>query len=198
MLSKDYQDFISSCFPKSYGEAHNGLNIHALFNLKGNELAEAEKIILERIKDKGGNAIDAAGYLQLQSAKRLLEDEFVKLIQVHDKYSTRIVKVAWALYQIEKYDKSLDVIIEFLEDIKEDNKFPFLGLETFSYLISFGDDPMAISYLEKCLDVEKYDYYAMCALVSIERGNRLPFFEDNFFLISDLAKKRLAEYKERY
>src|SRR3972149_6133024 len=77
MPSKDYQDFVSSCFPASWGADHDGLNFDALLRLSGNELSEAEKLILQAIRKPGhsNNSIEAAGYLRLQAASKLLKKE---------------------------------------------------------------------------------------------------------------------------
>ena len=68
MSSKDFQDFLSSCFPKDMGKTMMVCNHDVLLRLTGDELLQAEKLILKGISKTWGTnrTIEAAGYLRLQ------------------------------------------------------------------------------------------------------------------------------------
>lgn len=208
MPSQDFQDFVRSCFPKTYGDWHDGLNFHALLKLHGDELLEAEKLILKGIPKtwSTNHTIEAAGYLRLQSASEILKREikvtrikrFIKLLFLfllypiwREHYHERLAVIAWALYQIEKYPKSLDIIINELEDSKNQEFFSFTVL-AFRYLISFGDEPKTIEFLNKCTKHKNFSFSAFYALEAIQDGNRLPFNGD----YSQKASKKLLALQE--
>jgi hypothetical protein len=207
MSSKDFQDFLSSCFPKTWGEDHDGLNYSALLRLTGDELLQAEKLILKGISKTWGTnrTIEAAGYLQLQSASKLLKKELtvtemkrvaafllvLPLVFWHEYYQERIVTLAWSLYQIEKYPKSLAIIVDELEKTKG-KQFYYLQTYAFNFLISFGDEEAALAYLNKCLSYKNFSYNAMYTFESIKDGLRMPFHE-KYSEINERAKKRLEK-----
>lgn len=207
MSSKNFQDFLSSCFPKTWGEDHDGLNCDALLKLAGDELLQAEKLILKNISKTWGTnrAIEAAGYLRLQSASRLLKKELViteikrlaaslfivPLVFWHEYYQERMVTLAWSLYQIEKYPRSLAIIVDELEKTKG-KQFYYLQTYAFNFLISFGDEEAALAYLNKCLSCKNLSYNAMYTLESIKDGLRMPFHE-KYLEVNERAKKRLEE-----
>ena len=193
MSSKDFQDFVRTCFPKTYGEWHDGLDYDALIRLTGNERIEAEKLILANIPKPGhgNNSIEAAGYLRLQSASELLKKEIIRtqvkrwleaiflfllFLFRHEYYLERLVKLAWALYQIEKYPKSLQVIISELEKpVLTKNPPSFSQMCALRTLISFGDEPDAIEYLNTNIKRGRFVFDSLYALEAIKDGSRLPF-----------------------
>jgi len=205
MSSKDFQDFLSSCFPKTWGEDHDGLNYNALLRLTGDELLQAEKLILKGVSKTWGTnrTIEAAGCLRLQSASKLLKKEllvtkikravaFLFILPIllwHEYYQERIVTIAWSLYQIEKYPKSLGIIISELEKTKR-KQFFYLQTSAFNFLISFGDEEKAVAYLNKSVRNKGFSFNALYALEAIKDGIRLPF-HGNYFDISERAKKKL-------
>jgi tetratricopeptide (TPR) repeat protein len=196
MPSKDFEEFLWSCFPKTFGEAHEGLHEGALLRLQGDERIEAERLILAGIGKtwNSNNTIEAAGYLRLQSASKLLKqelrkaqiDRFIESIILfpfyffrYENYYERIVKLAWSLYQIEKYPKSLNIIISILESPRlRRQKYSFTQMIGFLYLISFGDEPDAIRFLNKCVHTRNFARDALYALESIKDGQRLPWHSE--------------------
>jgi hypothetical protein len=211
MPSKDFQDFTTSCFPKTWGEDHDGLNHDALLRLVGNELSEAEKLILNGISRTWGTnrTIEAAGFLRLHSASKLLRKELVRtqikgmlaslfilpFLIWGEYYQERIVTVAWSLYQIEKYPKSLAIIIGEIEKSKRKQSYYF-RIYAFNFLISFGDEHEAVTYLKKLLSNKQFSYDAMYALESIKDGLRLPF-HGKYSEMYERAKKRLDQLNNK-
>jgi hypothetical protein len=210
MNSKDYQDFVSSCFPKTYGQWHDGLNVNALFRLAGVELLEAEKLILSNIRrpSHSNNSIEAAGYLRLRSASELLKRELratqVKrvleaillsplFVMRRDYYHGRIVKIAWALYRIEEYPNSLSYIISEIRSSKRSFKMAsFFQTYAFRALISFGHEPEAVKFLGECLHNPKFAFNAMYALESIRAG-----FDLGFLIPMEASIKIYEEVKRK-
>ena len=193
MSSKDFQDFVRTCFPKTFGEWHDGLDYGALLRLTGDERLEAEKMILVNIPKSvhSNNSIEAAGYLRLQSASELLKKEikrtrikrwleaiflFLLFLLRHEYYKERLVKIAWALYRIEKYPKSLHLIVSEIKNPSFPGHSPsFFYIYALQALTSFGDEPAAVEYLKSNIERGKFIFESMCVLESIKAGNRLPF-----------------------
>ena len=186
MPSKDFQDFVSSCFPTNFGEWHDGLNNSALLKLTGDERIEAERMILNGIRPtwRSNNAIEAAGYLRLRSASALLKREiantrikrFLEIVILfplyiisYEYFHERIAKLAWSLHQIEKYPKSLSLIISELESSKWKEKTPsFFQMYGFILLTSFYEEAKTIEYLESCLHDKKFAILAKSALETVK------------------------------
>ncbi|MCC6501340.1 MAG: hypothetical protein IT313_13825 [Anaerolineales bacterium] len=209
MPSKDFEDFVRTCFPKTFGEWHDGLDIAALLRLVGEEFKEAEKLILSGIPKSGhsNNSIEAAGYLRLQSAGELLKKElkrtkvkrwleiiFLNLLFIfrHEYFQERIVKIAWALYQIDKYPDASRLIIAEIEKPSLTNPPPsFFQMYALRTLISFGNNLEVIAYLKKNVQHGRLVFESMYALASIEAGQNLPFHEKDSE-ISQIVQKQLA------
>ncbi len=177
--TQDYERFVKSCFPKNFGDWHDGLDAKALLNLTGYERWKAEKIILRGIKNNKGTSIDAAGILQLKSASKLLKNSLQKKL-IEKKHYSEIVNIAWALHQIENYPDSFDIIVNYIENTNGINAHDYEFFSIFKYLVSFGDDRRVIDFLERLISTEdksadKLKYIASFTLEEIRQGKRTPY-----------------------
>lgn len=177
--SQDYDRFIKSCFPKNYGDWHDGLDVEALLNLTGYERWKAERLILRGIKNNNSTSIDAAGILKMKSASKLLKNNLQKML-VEKKHHSEVVNIAWALYKIESYPESFDIIVNHIENTNGINAHDYEFFSIFKYLVSFGDDRRAIDFLERLISTEdknadKLKYIASSTLEEIRQGKRTPY-----------------------
>jgi hypothetical protein len=117
MPSEDFEAFYFSCFDRSYGAVHNGLDVPALLRLKDQERVEAEQLIVKAIETviDCDRPIRAAGHLKLKSAIQPLRQRLGSPIDTGREYNR--VQAAWALYQIEQYPEAAQLIISILQAI---------------------------------------------------------------------------------
>ncbi|NTU61823.1 MAG: hypothetical protein HGB05_00090 [Chloroflexi bacterium] len=157
MPSQTFQDFYQSCFDTSFGATRDGLNVQALLNLEGDELAEAERLVLQAVETSvDPRPLCAAGYLKLQAAGAILKRRLKSSVDV-GRVDNR-VHIAWALHQIERYPESARIVVDVLTHTPKDNQWSrMMAVEA---LADFGEMPLAvIALLETLIDEDHFIAY---------------------------------------
>jgi hypothetical protein len=165
MPSKAFQDFYQSCFDTSVGATRDGLNAQALLNLEGDELAEAERLVLQAVETSADpHPLLAAGYLKLQTASAILKRRLSGRADVGRAYNR--AHIAWALHQIERYPESAQIVVDVLTQIpKNDQWSRMMAVEA---LADFGEVPLAVGVLLETL-LDEDHFIAYLAINSLKR-----------------------------
>lgn len=159
MPSQAFQNFYQSCFDTSFGATLDGLNVQALQNLTGDELAEAERLILQAIETSvDSRPLRAAGYLKLQSASAALKQRLSSAIDAGRSYNR--VHIAWALFQIEKYPQAAGIIVDILVRTPKDKGNQWSRMMAVEALADLGEMPLAVTTLfDMLLDEDGFIAY---------------------------------------
>jgi hypothetical protein len=159
MPSKAFQDFYHSCFDTSFGATRDGLNIQALLNLTGNELAEAEQLVLQAIETSvDSRPLRAAGYLKLRAASAALKQRLNSAVDAGRPYNR--VHMAWALFQIEKYPLAAEIIVDVLIRTPKDKGYQWSRMMAVEALADLGEMPLAVTTLfDTLLDEDGFIAY---------------------------------------
>ena len=112
MPSHDFQRFYASCFGDLFGEIHSGVDEKAILNLQSEERKEAERLLLQALgtdKDTYSRPVIALGLLHSKEAAEPLKKRLKKATGIDR------VQTALALFRIEKFPESEEIIIDSLK-----------------------------------------------------------------------------------
>jgi hypothetical protein len=114
MPSEDFERFRWSCFDRSFGAGHDGLDVDALLRLTGDERTQAEALVLDVIASGSADerAIQAAGWLRLNAAAPYLKHRVEA--EPDAIWSSTRIDIAVALHRIEQYPRAAGILIEEL------------------------------------------------------------------------------------
>jgi hypothetical protein len=116
MSSKDYDQFIWSCFPNDMHAWREGLQFESLLRLTGNERQKASELILSNLQSFLHGAkvekrvIESAGWLQLHDATPYL----VNLLEISQDLDLR-AQIGLALHRIQTFPKGIELAMEAFE-----------------------------------------------------------------------------------
>jgi HEAT repeat protein len=148
MPSQDFEQFYESCFGETFAVIHNGVNEAAILNLQGDERREAERLLLLALgtdKDTYSRTVTALGLLGSKDAVAPLKQRLNKAVG-RDRIET-----ALALFRIEKFPESGNVIIDCLQindTSKPDENTRMLAVMVLPFL---GRTPQVIQALVEAM-----------------------------------------------
>jgi HEAT repeat protein len=144
MPSQYFEQFYESCFDKSFGIVRNGVNEKAILNLQGDELKEAERLLLQSLgtdKDSYSRPVIALGILRSKEAVEPLKKRLETAAGIDR------IQIALALFRIENYPEAESIIIDCLKIVSANRNDETTRWSAVEALPNFGKTTKAVQAL---------------------------------------------------
>ncbi|MBL8099281.1 MAG: hypothetical protein JNK81_08865 [Anaerolineales bacterium] len=196
MSSKEFQEFLITCIGIPRYASY--VDEKTLLKLKGEEKSEAIKLLLKELETtEHTNSIQAAGYLKIPEAAKILKKRLVTGFRFRMTY----IETAVTLWKIEKYDKSFQMLLDIYNSPQAGE---YEKGHAILYLECFGLQKHVLNTLfEIILNDSAFSSTALnCLEKIINSDNQISHFINEiqqinkFDNLSGYRKKKLIELKK--